>query len=171
MASCHCQAEARKIPAFSSNCGEFPSGAETLAQNISFSCRNFQFTYFLGIIFWGVNQWIYVAVNLFGGESLCQGFFFVSAPMAATRSCAGVQRPIMTQMEGPMGIRKHRRQVAAWMVPICLVVLLGIGAADAATVAALGASNRAASTPAASGSSWWTMPGSAASRISPTASI
>jgi acyl-CoA thioesterase I len=40
-----------------------------------------------------------------------------------------------------MGIGKRRRQVVGWIVPISLVVLLGVGAAHAATIVALGASN------------------------------
>jgi len=40
-----------------------------------------------------------------------------------------------------MGIRKHRRQLVAWMVYFSLAMGLGIAAADSATIVALGASN------------------------------
>src|SRR5260370_41833106 len=48
-------------------------------------------------------------------------------------------------MEGPMGIRKHRWRPAAWIAGITGIVFVGLvpcwGAADAATIVALGASN------------------------------
>jgi acyl-CoA thioesterase-1 len=47
-------------------------------------------------------------------------------------------------MEAAVEIRKHRRRVAAWLIPVGLVVLVvlaGLGAARAATIVALGASN------------------------------
>jgi acyl-CoA thioesterase I len=45
-------------------------------------------------------------------------------------------------MEGPLGIRKHRWRSAAWIGGIVIVGLMPCcGAADAATIVALGASN------------------------------